>query len=369
VALFLPTLEGGGAERVFVGLANEFSRQGLRVDLILASAVGPYLEEAAPRVRIVDLGAERVLRSLPGLTRHLRQERPDVLLSGLEHSNIVALLSRFTAGIGTRCVISVRSVPTAVHRAVPSVRSWGLLQLVRAVYRFADAIIANSHAVAADLSQRFHVPAENLHVIYNPLDITVLRTLSEQPLDHPWCAAGAPPVVVAVGSLAPLKDFSTLIRAFALVRALRSCRLVILGEGPERAGLEGLIGELGLQQDVHLPGFVLNPFAWMRRAAVCVSSSLTEGCPNALMQALACGTAVVGTDCAGGSAEILEQGKWGRLTPVGDVAAMAQGILATLDDRTPPDVRRRANDFAHRRIARQYLHILLPDQFATDEVC
>lgn len=368
VALFLPTLEGGGAERVFVGLANEFSRLGLRVQLILASAEGPYLEETAPAVRIVDLGERRVLHALPGLMRHLRRERPDVLLSGLEHSNTTALLARFAAGTGTRCVISVRSVPTAVHRAQPTLRGWALLQLVRAAYRFADAIIANSVAVAADLSNRLHLPREKLHVVYNPLDVAGLQQLSEQPLDHPWCGQGAPPIILAVGSLTPLKDFPTLVRAFARVRAGRPCRLVVLGEGAGRPALEQLIRELGLQQDVYLPGFVRNPFPWMHRAAVCVSSSVTEGCPNALMQALACGTPVVGTDCAGGSAEILEHGKWGRLTPVGDPEAMAQAILAALDDECAPDVRRRAGDFAQRRIARQYLDILLPNQCATGEV-
>jgi glycosyltransferase involved in cell wall biosynthesis len=366
VSLFLPTLEGGGAERVFVGLANEFSALGLRVDLLLARATGPYLSEVASAVRIVDFGG-RVLRSSPRLVRHLRRERPDVLLSGLEHSNIVAVLSRFAAGTGTRCVISVRSVPTAVHRANPSVRSWGLLQLVRASYRFADAIIANSQAVAADLAERLHLSSERMHVVYNPLDIAGLQRMSDQPVDHPWCAAGAPPLILAVGSLTPLKDFATLVRAFSLVTVAHPSRLVILGEGPERGALERLIGELGLQQDVQLPGFVRNPFAWMRRAAMCVSSSLTEGCPNALMQALACGTAVVGTDCAGGSAEILEHGKWGRLAAVGDPAAMAQAIRATLDDKAHPDGRRRAHDFAHRAIARQYLHVLLPGQVATDQ--
>jgi glycosyltransferase involved in cell wall biosynthesis len=139
---------------------------------------------------------------------------------------------------------------------------------------------------------------------------------------------------------------------------------VILGEGPDRATLELLIRQLQLEEYVYLPGFVRNPFSWMRHAGVLVSSSLTEGCPNALMQALACGTPVIGTDCVGGSAEILEGGKWGQLVPVGDADAIAEAVLVVMDTATRIDVRKRASDFALRRIAQQYLQVLLPSDDA-----
>ena len=128
VAMFLPSLDGGGAERVFVELANEFAALGLRVDLLLAAVQGPYLEEVDSRVTIIDLRAGRVMRSLLPLVRYLREASPWVLIAGLDHANIVALLSTLAAGGGTRCVLSVRSVPSAVHREQPSVRSWLLLQ-------------------------------------------------------------------------------------------------------------------------------------------------------------------------------------------------------------------------------------------------
>jgi glycosyltransferase involved in cell wall biosynthesis len=360
IALYLPSLEGGGAERVFVDLANEFAKMGLPVDLVLAHAHGPYLDEVSAAVRVVDLRSPRVLRSLPKLARYLRLERPDVLLSGLEHSNIVALLSRLAAGVGTRCVISVRSVPTAVYREARSIRSWILLQLARAAYRFADEVIGNSEAVVADLIRSLNVSSTRLHIVYNPLNITVLQRLSAQIVDHPWCAVGAPPIVLGVGSLTALKDFPTLVKAFSLVRAKRDCRLVILGEGPDRASLELLIRRLHLEGDTYLPGFVRNPFAWMRHAGVMVSSSLTEGCPNALMQALACGAPVIGTDCVGGTAEILARGTWGHLVAVGDADAIAEAVLTVINTAARPDVRQRANDFSLPRIADQYLRILLP---------
>lgn len=360
ISLFLPSLDGGGAERVFVELANEFVALGLRVDFALASARGPYLGEIAAGVRIIDFGASGVLLSMPKLARYLRLECPDVLLSGLDHANLVAILARFVSGSTARCVISMRSVPTAVYREDRSVSGWVELQLMKMAYRFSDKVIANSKFVTSDLSQFLRIPKTKLNVIYNPINIDAIQGLSREPIVHPWCTTGTAPIILGVGSLTILKDFPTLIHAFSIVRSRRDCRLVILGEGPDRAQLENLIGKLGLQRDAYLPGFVRNPFVWMRRAGVFVSSSLTEGCPNALMQALTCGSPAVSTDCPGGSAEILEGGKWGRLVPVGDSYAMAEAILTTLDSTIRPDVRQRVNDFALDRIAREYLEVLLP---------
>src|SRR6266851_1395949 len=361
IALFLPSLDGGGAERVFVQLANEFVALGVRVHLLLAVARGPYLNEVAGGVRIVDLAARDVLRSLPKLVRYLRRERPSVVLSALDHSNIVAILACAIARTETRCVISMRSVPSAVYRKGGSSRNWVLPMLMRRGYGLADRVIANSRAVASDLIEKFRVPAEKLTVIYNPLDLESIERLCREAIENLWLSRNASPLILGVGRLDVLKDFPTLIRAFSIVRTKRECRLAILGEGPERRGLEELVAKLGLQKDVDLPGFVDNPFAWMRRAEVVVCSSLTEGCPNALMQALACGTAVVSTECVGGCSEILEGGRWGRLVPVGDAQAMADSILATMNGGERVDVGKRAADFAIEEIARTYLRQLIPD--------
>lgn len=364
VALYLPSLEGGGTERVFVELANRFAATGIRVDLVLASASGPYLAELAPGVRVVDLAASGVVASLPRLTRYLRAERPDAMLSGLDHANLVAILACRLAGGRTRCVVSVRGVPTAVYRQERTASRWISIQLARILYRFADRVIANSKTVASDVVQALRIGADRVDVVYNPLDVARIESLSRATVDHPWLAPGAQSVILGVGRLSPVKDFPTLIEAFRIVRTRLDGRLVILGEGPDRALLESLLARHGLQEHSYLPGFVSNPFPWMRQAGVLVSSSLTEGCPNVLLQGLACGAPIVSTDCPGGSAEILANGQWGRLVPVGDAQAMARAVLETLEAPVHPDVRRRADDFAIATAADEYLRILLPSKAA-----
>lgn len=366
ILIFLPSLDGGGAERVFVELANTFSSSGVSVDLALARATGPYLSELAPSVRVVDFSCPGVLRSLPQLARHLRTERPEAMLSALEHANVVSVLARRIARRQTRCVISTRSVLSMLKHEVGVLNAWRVTQASRLAYPFADAVIANSAGVAADVACFMRIPRERIHVIHNPLSIESIDRLSREPPEGAGIDAAAAPLILSVGRLSGLKDFPTLLRAFALARRTHACRLAILGEGPERRRLESLASRLGIGSGLLLPGFVANPFAWMRSAALFVSSSISEGCPNALMQALACGTRVVSTDCIGGSREVLDNGKWGELVPVGDAVAMARAITAALDATDQVDVRRRAADFSLEKTARRYLEVLLPADFSSE---
>lgn len=364
VLLFLPSLAGGGAERVFVDLANAFSAAGVPVDLALARAGGPYLRELAPTVRVVDLRCAGVLRSLPRLARHLRRERTQAMLSALEHANVVAVLARHLGRKQTRCVVSTRSVLSMLKHEAGMLSAWRVTQASRLAYPLADAVIANSEGVAADLVRFMRVPRERIHVIHNPISIEWIERLSRESPVGAGVDTSSTPLILSVGRLSGLKDFPTLLRAFALARRTHVCRLAILGEGPDRRRLEALARGLGVGGELLLPGFVANPFAWMQRAALFVSSSISEGCPNALMQALACGTRVVSTDSLGGSREILEDGRWGRLVPVGDAAAMARAITAALDATDEADVRRRAADFSLDKVARRYLEVLLPTEFS-----
>lgn len=360
VALFVPSLRGGGAERAMVTLANGFADRGLGVDLVLARAEGVYLSEVSPGVNVVDLQSHRVLASLPALVRYLRQRRPQAMLSALSHANVIAIMACMLSRIAVRLVVSERSNLSMSSSKPQNWRARIMLPLMRMGYPKTDGVVAVSGGVADDLARTIDLSRDRISVIYNPVVTPELLEKSREPLLHPWLGEGKPPVILGVGRLTQAKDFATLIRAFARVHAKRDCRLVILGEGELRGELERLVASLGIVDSVQLPGFSGNPFAWMSRVRLVVLSSRWEGLPNVLIQAMACGTAVVSTDCRSGPDEILEEGKWGALVPVGDVEALAGAIATTLD--TPreqlPDVRRRAGDFAQGLAVDGYLQVL-----------
>lgn len=359
VAIYLPSLRGGGAERVMVTLANGFAMRGLVVDLVLVSAEGPYLDEVAQGVRIVDLGAKRVLTSLWPLMRYLRETHPRAVLSAMSHANVVAILARALARVRIRLVVSERANVSQAQQTSNALRERAILPLMRCLYPRADGVVAVSSGVADDLTHATGLPRDSIRVLYNPVVTASLIEQAAAPPDHPWFASAQPPVVLGVGRLTYLKDFTALIRAFATVRAQRHCRLLILGEGELRTELEALVAGLGLTQDVDLPGFQSNPFVFMKHASIFVLSSRSEGLPSALIQAMACGTPVISTDCPSGPAEILEDGKWGRLVPVGDVDALSSAILTTLKESIRPDVTRRALDFGVEQSIDGYLDVLL----------
>jgi len=330
IALFIPSLRGGGAERVMLNLARGFAERGYKVDLVLAKAEGPYLSQVPDNIRVIDLKSPRVLYSLPGLIRYLRQERPHALLSALDHANIVALWAKKLSRVPIRVVVSVHSTLSRASTNATSIRARLIPSWARIFYPWADAVVAVSKGVADDLIKLTELPQEKVHVIYNPVVTPELFAKADEPLDHPWFEPSEPPVILSVGRLTPAKDYSTLIKAFALVRKEMPARLMILGEGEERPKLEALIRDLGLEKDVALPGFVNNPYKYMKHAAVFVLSSQWEGLPTVLIEALALGIPVVSTDCPSGPAEILNNGEYGRLVTVGNEKELAQNIKATI---------------------------------------
>lgn len=358
LTLFLPSLEGGGAEMVMVTLANGLVAQGWRVDLVVSRASGAYLKNVAAEVRVVDLRSSRVLYSLPSLVRYLRRTRPAVILSALNYANVVALWATRMAGVGTRVVISEHNNVTRDMRSEPAWRSWIIPLLMRHSYPWANGIVAVSGGVAEDLSRALMLPRERIDVIYNPAVTERLRELSTQTLVHPWLASGEPPVILAVGRLTAQKDYPTLIKAFAALRARQSVRLVILGEGELRESLEAMVASLGVTEDVAFLGFVDNPYAWMRQAALFVLSSAWEGFGNVLAEAMACGTPVISTDCPSGPAEILEDGAWGQLVPVGDSEALYEAMVTALQGEEYPDVESRARAFDLGQAVQAYLRVM-----------
>lgn len=331
VILLLPSLSGGGAERVMVHYANWLVMQGQPTTLVLVNATGEYFSEIDPRVKLIDLACERGSFAVAPFFRLVQQRKPIAVLTTLTLTTLVAGVVRLISPHRFRLVLRQANTFSIDTRVV---RSWkGRIKRYLAIWinRFADGHIAVSHGVAQDLATETGLPMEKIRVVHNPVDIQSISRQSQQPIPWPWPeAADSVPFLVAAGRLARQKDFATLLKAFALVRRETPCRLVILGQGPLREELEGLAQQLGIENAVLFAGFVLNPFPWISRARVLVSASRWEGFNNVLLQALACGTAVVATDCPHGACELLENGKIGRLVPVGNPAELAAAVLATL---------------------------------------
>jgi glycosyltransferase involved in cell wall biosynthesis len=320
---------------VAVNLGRALVKSGRRVDLVVSRARGDLLDQLPPGLRLVDLESSRVLFSLPGLARYLRRERPTALISFMDHANIVALFARALAGRSTRVVVTVHNTLSVATEKPNNRRSKLLPLFIRAFYPMADEVVAVSQGAADDLVRTTGLSANRVDVIYNPVITPDLLAARSAPPPHPWLEDGQPPVVLGVGRLTGQKDFPTLLRAFALVRRRRPARLIILGEGQDRPALEALVAQLGLKDDVALPGYHPAVYAFMARAAVFVLSSAYEGLPTVLIEALALTPSVVSTDCPSGPREILQQGRLGRLVPMRDPEALSEAIMASLDHPGP----------------------------------
>jgi glycosyltransferase involved in cell wall biosynthesis len=359
LAIFLPSLSGGGAERAMLNLAHGLAEYGCAVDLVLVQARGPYLSEVQDSVRIMDLKASRVLTSLPALARYLRREQPAALVSSLDFASVVALWARRLAGIPTQVLINEQNtISISAHNSVRR-RERMVPRLAKRFYPWADHVTGNSQGVADDLSQVTGLPRERIRVLYNPVVTPELREKAQASLNHSWFEAGQPPVVLAVGRLTQQKDFPTLIRAFAQVHRVRPTRLLILGEGPDRPALEALANQLGLDGDVAMPGFVENPYAYMRRASLYVLPSRWEGLPTVLIEALYCGPPVIATDCPSGPREILAGGQHGLLVPVGDVTALTKAIESGLAGQIPLPTDESWHPYSLEVVVDQYISLLL----------
>ncbi len=359
LAIFLPSLAGGGAQRSMLSLAEGLAATGLRVDLVVGNAIGRFRRQVPQGIDLIDLGAARVLGALPSLVSYLSRERPDVLISALDHANLVAICARLISRSPTRVVVSVRNTLSEKVQQSLSRRERMLPWLARRLYPLAEGIVAVSDGVRDDLVVNIGLPPGSVQVLHNPVLTPQLTRLARMDPDHAWFRPGEPPVVLAAGRLTDQKDFPTLLHAFDEVRRHHSCRLVILGEGPERADLESLVRQLGLQDQCDLHGFVDNPYAFMRRARLFVLSSAWEGLPGVLIQAMACGTPVLSTDCPSGPREILDDGRLGALVPVSNPKALAKAMIHALE--TPPDhdaLRARAQDYSLDRVVRDYLGYL-----------
>lgn len=341
---------------------NRFMHRGYQLLALLRSLL-MRSERAMP----ADRGWPRLLLRLLSkndppvfaLCRYLASRRPASILSYLNDSNLNLMLAALVCRGDTRYLPSVRNHISTATQQTQSKWLRSVPVLMRRYFPLADLVVAPSVGVSEDVMAITGLPGSRIAVVHNPVFRPEIIELSQRPVDHPWLADRAAPVLVAAGKLKPQKDFATLLKAFAKVREKRPVHLLILGEGAERSALEQLVGELGIAADVDMPGYVENPYPYFRQADVFVLSSAWEGLPNVLIEAMACGCPVVATDCPSGPSEILDQGRIGRLVPVGDVSALAAAIDATLDAPAPREAFvQRARHYSYDSVLADYERVL-----------
>ena len=353
VALFIPTLDGGGAQRVALNLCEGLINHGFIVELILVRKEGALSKSVPKGVNIKVLNSSRTLFAIPALAKMIKENKYDRLISFMGYVNICAIAASLLSLSSTKIIVTEHST---ISREKDRYKFRKIFQrfLMKFLYPKAYKIVAVSGGAATELKSTLRLK-RNIDVIHNPIMNKALNIENREIPNHAWFKDEVP-VVLAVGRLVSLKDYPTLIKAISQVNNKQTCRLIILGEGEERNKLQELINKVGISDNVSMPGFVEDVYNYMYASDIFVLSSISEGFGNVIVEALACGTPIISTDCPHGPSEILKGGKFGKLTPVNNVNALANAIDEAIKSPTSnkQDRIKRANDFCVNKISSQY---------------
>lgn len=357
IAVIVPRFALTGVPLAQVRFARALARHGHKVKLIVGFIDPDYELPRTSDIEIEDWDLPKVRSMLWPLVRYLRTEKPDLVFSAEDHLNTITLIAALLCGSKAKISGSSRVTPFDTYSNSPFTKRWMLKHLTRLVMRRADALTCVSKDMVAQYHKVFHTPP---HVcVYNIVDDAGSRARIGESVEHPWLLDKSIPVLVAAGRLAPWKGFSDLIEAMALLLERRSVRLLILGDGPQRGELQQLIDAHGLRDRIELVGYVENPLKYFSHSNVFVLSSLVEGLPNVLVEAMMCGCTPVATDCPTGPREVLQDGKYGYLVPMRDPAAMAAAIERALDQPIPAaQLAEAVTPFEERRIIEQHFQLL-----------
>jgi glycosyltransferase involved in cell wall biosynthesis len=357
LAVVMRAFEGGGAQRDMVLLCNALAARGVRLVILALRAEGSLRSLLDPAIRVAEIPGGRIRYAVPGLRRLIGTLAPRLVLSSEASLNLCSLVAVHTLRQASRPKLILREVgsPSTAQYHDPYRQNRLAYRVLRHCYRYADRIIALTQGARRDLVRNFSTPAGKIAVMRS--NAVIPPEVAARLAGWDGEAGREPDLVVCVGRLSPEKDHLLLLRAMALLQH-RPWRLVLVGDGPERGRLEAFVREHGLAERTIFAGHVADPFAWMMRARVAVCSSVYEGLCNAIIEALACGTAVVSTDCPYGPREILHNGRHGTLVPVGDATAMAVAIATALDQSVDrPALMRRGLDYTGERAAANFLEI------------
>lgn len=363
LAVILPSLDGGGIERMRIHLMHEWIQRGIEIDLVVGRFAGPLCDRIPENVQVFEVAGQRTLMFPFGLWRYLKKRQPSHILSAGYDINAITLMvskclrNRIPITISAHSHLSSElKLTTGLQRLKIFLVAWVLRRAVDGSH----AVIAVSQGVADDLKQHLPLRDGQLHVIYNP----VINHNFHLGLSEPLNSCPAPPGkpwVLFVGRLVRQKGIDVLIRAMSHIADQSEAHLVLMGSGPLQSELTRLVQNYELQQRIHWVGFQPNPLPWIREANVLVLPSRFEGLGNTLIEAFACGTQIVATDCPSGPSEILDGGRYGQLVSVDDAEALAQALLRSLDGHFHVDagiLRKRAALFSSEKIASQYEAIM-----------
>jgi len=335
VAFLIPSFEGGGTERVIITLANGFAKRGIDVFIISLNSKGAYQNEVNENVKIEILNTKRTIFSFIKIKNFLDKENPNILFSSIAHLNIfIIIVKRIMVKSDRKFVIRESNTLSEIMKSNNNLKNIILCKLIRIFYPKADLIVSPSQGVADDLMKNYGIDKNKIKVIYNPIDHKFLLNMAKEPVDNYFINNKSPEkVIIGIGSLTKQKNFSSLIMAFYNIKRHHNYKLIILGEGKERSKLESLIERLNIRDCILMPGFVKNPFKYLINANVFVLSSIYEGLPNVLIQALLLGVPCVSTKCKSGPEEILNFGEYGQLVRINDHVEMSDAILNVLEGR------------------------------------
>lgn len=358
LAIFLPNLGGGGAERLRVSTARALAARGFQVSFVLMEAKGPFVEEARAEFEIVDLGVRRLRSALVPIRNYLRTVRPEGALVDIWPLTTLVALARLTLpSASTRLVFTEHNTLSQQYGG----RGPIFLQMMAAALRLnarVGPVVAVSDGVAQDLARLTgRGQAEIIDNVVPPFD-AMAAEVGRVEAEAAW-GSEARPRILNVGSFKAQKNQQMLLEAFAGLQDHPEAQLLILGEGPLRPQLEAKARALEVEDRVHLPGFAANPSAYYASADVFAMPSNYEGLSIALLEAMSAGMRIVATDCPSGTAEVLRNGELGWLSPVGDANAFSANLAKAL--AAPHDGRRqraRADDFSPARAAERLEHLL-----------
>lgn len=357
ISFFLENINEGGAERAVIELSNYLAKMGYKVDLITGWGESRYRQEISSRVNFIDLKSRNKLSLLMRLSRYLSNARPTIIMSALDNANLILLVAKKLSGYKGRLVISQRAALGASFFGLPKWRIWIMRKLIKALFPIADGIISNSKYAASELIKIMPEASKKIFTIHNAVDTARIENLAKKALKQKDIVRNNTASIVIVGSLKKRKNVELCLRSFKIVSLTRKVHLNIIGDGPEREKLEKLAQDLGIKKKVYFRGFDKNPFRWMAKASVLISSSSGEGCSNVILQAMAMNCPIVATDCPGDTAELLGHGQWGKLVPVGDAQRMATAIIETLDNPNNKNTKKHISQFCVANYLESYIKI------------